>query len=140
MSSAFKACSPIAAQDRLRPFSFPAFQWEQLVSIRRHGRKVAGDHLPAVCALNKDDRDSEFGLALSFWYSAPGHNCGVPEDAHLNVLAANRQAMAGRTFCGNDIRFGNHSPHWSGAEKIIGNNPVQGSAIDLGLCFEPLLG
>src|ERR1700682_6763552 len=107
-------------------FAFPVSDQEQLVTIRRHGREMSGHHLPAICSLNEHDSNSEFGSVRNFWYPAPSYNCGVAENAHLNILAANGKTMTSGTFSGYDICFGKSSSHWSCAQKIIGNDPVPG--------------
>src|SRR6267143_1216043 len=97
-------------------------------------------HLPAVGSLNEYDGESEFGPVLNFWYSAPGSNCGVAKNTHLNIQPGNRKTVSARTFLRYDICLGHSSSHWSGTQKIIGNNSVQGRAIDSVLCVKPFLG
>src|ERR1700682_4479196 len=100
---------------------------------------MSGHHLPAVRSLHEYDGESEFGPVLSFWYSAPSSNCCVAKDAHLNILPANSKTVSVRTFSWYDICFGNSSSHWSGAQKIIGNDSVQGRAVASVLRIKPLL-
>ena len=106
----------------------------------RYGREMSSHHLPAVGALNEYYRESEFGAALSFWYAAPGSNRCVAKNAHLNILPTNGKTVSARTFLWYDICFGDGGSHWSGAHKIIGNDSVQGRAVDPVLCVKPFLG
>src|SRR5882762_4266660 len=90
----------------------------------RYHREMPRHHLPAIGSLNEDDGESEFRPVLNFWYSAPGSNCGVAKNAHLNVQPANSKTVAARTFSWYDICLGKSISPWSGTQKIIGNDSV----------------
>jgi hypothetical protein len=82
-------------------------------------------HLPAVGSLNEYDGESEFGAAPELLVlRAPGSNCGVAKNAHLNIQPGNSKTVRVRTFSWYDICLGNGSSRWSGTQKIIGNDSV----------------
>jgi hypothetical protein len=97
-------------------------------------------HLPAVGSPNEYDCEPEFGLILSFWYSAPGSNCCVAKKAHLDILTAKGKTVSAGAFCWYDVCFGNNSSPGSGAQKIIGNDSVQDRAVDSVLGVKPFVG
>jgi len=63
---------------------------------------MSGNHLPAVGSLYEYDGESEFGTVINFWYSAPGDNCCIAENAHLNIQSANGEAV---TANGLDVHW-----------------------------------
>src|SRR5258705_2609250 len=99
----------------------------------RNGRQVCGNHLPVVSPLCKDNCESQlrpWPSLLSFREATADRDRSVTENAHLDVLGADRKTVpSGCALLRNDVSLVNHSSSRRGAYKIIGDDLVQSSAI-----------
>ena len=104
---------------------------------------MGGDHLPDAGALDEDDGESQFALFsafLNFRYAASGHNCSIAENARVNILRSDVQAVCFCRVClGNNVSLVNRSSSRRGTHKIARDDFVERGAVVSFVCVDPPL-